>query len=120
MNNELYHHGVIGMKWGVRNDRRAVRTLKKVARAEKKYQKHFAKYGKHLSKASKYTAKQEFSKARKHTRKSNRNFSYASQDHAQAVRYAERINEKYGSVPINKLNSKQIYAGRKYCVRLVG
>lgn len=39
MNNELYHHGVKGMKWGVRTDREAKKDAEEFARAKMFYGK---------------------------------------------------------------------------------
>ena len=36
-----------------------------------------------------------------------------------ANRYAKKLQKRIGDEPIENLNSKQLYAGRKYCVRFV-
>jgi hypothetical protein len=36
-----------------------------------------------------------------------------------AEKYAKKLQERIGDEPIYDLNSKQLYAGRKYCMRFV-
>ena len=36
-----------------------------------------------------------------------------------AERYAEKLQKRIGDEPIENFNSKQLYAGRKYCMRFV-
>lgn len=36
-----------------------------------------------------------------------------------ANRYAKKLQKRIGDEPIGNLNSKQLYAGRKYCMRFV-
>ena len=50
---ELYHHGVKGMKWGVRKQLDPAKAQRKLYKYEERYQKQIAKANKKLAKADK-------------------------------------------------------------------
>lgn len=65
-------------------------------------------------------AKRGLTKLYKINKKENRKFvRTGSINRSRSNRYAKKLQKKIGSEPIDNLNSKQIYAGRAYCMTFV-
>lgn len=65
-------------------------------------------------------AKRGLNKLYKINKKENQRFvKTGSIDRSKSNRYAKKLQKKIGSEPIDNLNSKQIYAGRAYCMTFV-
>jgi len=65
-------------------------------------------------------AKRGLNKLYKINKKENRRFiKTGSINRSKSNRYAKKLQKKIGSEPIDNLNSKQIYAGRSYCMTFV-
>lgn len=115
--NELAHYnhnhdalGRFSKSSGARN-RAAKRGLNKLYKLDKKANKHFAKQ---------YSNYHVLSSERKyyHSYKYD-GFLLSKGAKGKAEKYAEKLQKRIGDEPIEGLNSKQLYAGRKYCMKFV-
>ena len=142
----LEHHGVMGMKWGVRKSpERALHTLyKKDRRANKllvESGKLQAKSARRRIKADKMRAKAARSigtdkearyekkakkldkQANKLQKKAGKVMSASGKQTSNAAKYAEKLNKRDGALKnteLKKLKAKHLYVGRKYAVKYVG
>lgn len=113
-------------------DKNIHRSLNKLARIEKSVQKNQLKAGKQTKKQIKYAKKsRRFGPAtefgvlnqKKYTNAQMQSAKYqsrATEMQQKGQKWADRMNKEWTAPPVSKLSAKQIYAGRKYCVRLVG
>lgn len=91
--------------------RAAKRGLNKLYKLDKKANKHFQKQYK-----------------RRHILESERSYYHTYKYEGvlfkkgykqKAEKYAKKLQKRIGDEPIENLNSKQLYAGRKYCMKFV-
>ena len=116
--NELYHYGVIGMRWGIhrgRADKAYAKASKKLSRLNKKVEKANAKARKKAYKAEKkdmswIASDKSVDKAKRKARKS----SYkAAKKMRKAKKWYDQMEKAFAETDI-KMTSEQIALGRKY------
>lgn len=91
--------------------RAAKRGLNKLYKLDKKANKHYSKQYKHYHVL-------ESERRFYHTYK-YKGILFKKGQKQKAEKYAKKLQERIGDVPIENLNSKQIYAGRAYCMTFV-
>ena len=91
--------------------RAAKRGLNKLYKLDKKANKHFAKQ---YSNYHILGSERKFYHSYKY-----KGVLFKKGQKQKAEKYAKKLQEQIGDVPIENLNSKQLYAGRKYCITFV-
>lgn len=131
--NELYHHGVIGMKWGVHRanklyalgkhekarailDRTYQSSSKRLSRMDKKITKLQTKATKYrqISDRNKYGFLGSDRKAAKFDRKSGKKQYKANKQAVKAQKFVKQMEQTYKNTNIKKLSPEQLAMGKKY------
>lgn len=116
-NNEIYHYGVIGMKWGIRRGNAA----KSYAKGVKKLKKYEKKEDKFIKKSDKLAVKgtgiTEISRARR--QKSAEFGAKARGYRLKGKKFYRKMEKVFAEVPISKLNKQDLEYTKNYLKKYI-
>lgn len=123
-NNELYHYGVLGMKWGVRRDpsKAFAKSSRKANRLKKKSVSANLKSAKLISKALKTeikaTNEKGYEKARKMRMKARALDVKASKNALEAEKWVNTMEQVFSGTKLTDISAKHFNTGRQYIYML--
>lgn len=122
---ELYHYGVLGMKWGIRRNRASkafAKASKKANKIDKKATDRSLESAKLANKAMKMerraTSEKKYKKARKVQFKSNELNLESAKLKKKGAKWVKKMEKEFSTVSINSINEADLAVGKKYAYML--
>lgn len=124
-NDELYHYGVLGMKWGVRRGS-ASRAFAKASTKATKLKKKASKLQLKSAKLQKKSLKKEmhaknekqYQKARKIQFKANKLNLKSAKLQKKAMKWEKKMSKTFANVKVGDISKEHLDAGRQYAYML--
>lgn len=123
---ELYHYGVLGMKWGKRRNpsKAYAKAAKKATKLDDEYVKKNSKAMKTSIKATTKFAKakssKQFEKAVKLQKKSSKLLKDAAKAQQKGSKWVKKMEKEFSEIKKSDISKEDLAVGKKYAYMLMG